>query len=165
MPLKIRCDQVELGMYILGFGGSWLNHPFWRARFLLETQDDLSRLRESGVPFVLIDEQRGNRPQDSCGTSLPSMPTPAIKPHIASHLKPLRRLSAQERALDQQRRAARLVSHSRLVVCGLFDDARSGKAVRIEKVGPIVDAIAASVAYSPQTLLGLTRLKNKDEYT
>lgn len=165
MPLKIRCDQVELGMYILGFGGSWLNHPFWRARFLLETQDDLSRLRESGVPYVLIDEQRGNRPQDSRGTSLPSTPTPAIKPHIASHLKPLRRLSAQERALDQQRRAARLVSRSRLVVCGLFDDARAGKAVRIEKVGPIVDAIAASVAYSPQTLLGLTRLKNKDEYT
>ena len=55
MPLKIQCDQVKTGMYILGFGGSWLDHPFWRAKFLLETQEDLVRVRESGVPYVLAE--------------------------------------------------------------------------------------------------------------
>ena len=86
-------------------------------------------------------------------------------PPARSALKPARKPSVDERKSAERRRAAALVSRSKLAVRGLFADAHAGKPVRIKKVAAIVDAIAASVAYNPQTLLRLTRLKNKDEYT
>jgi hypothetical protein len=34
----INVQQLRLGMYVHKFEGSWLQHPFWRTAFLLESQ-------------------------------------------------------------------------------------------------------------------------------
>jgi hypothetical protein len=47
---QIPPDQLRLGMYIQGFEGSWMDHPFWRSRFVLEDPKDLERVLASGVP-------------------------------------------------------------------------------------------------------------------
>ncbi|MDE2404387.1 MAG: DUF3391 domain-containing protein [Sphingomonadales bacterium] len=59
MHKRIDIEQVELGMFIHKMEGSWLNHPFWRAQFLLDDRAKLQKLRESGVPAVIIDVSRG----------------------------------------------------------------------------------------------------------
>ena len=59
MLLRISCEQVRRGMYVQSFGGSWLKHPFWRARFLLATPEDVAHVRQSGVPWGVIDESKG----------------------------------------------------------------------------------------------------------
>jgi hypothetical protein len=59
MQRQISPEDVRLGMYIRSFGGSWFSHPFWRAKFVLQTADDVARVRLSGVPFVVIDETLG----------------------------------------------------------------------------------------------------------
>ena len=65
----------------------------------------------------------------------------------------------------EYRRATALVSRSKTRIGGVFDEGLSGSAIDIEAVASIVDEITQSVAHSPQALLGVTRLKNKDDYT
>lgn len=167
MLRQIRGDQVKQGMYISGFGGSWFDHPFWRAKFLIETPEDVARVRESGVPYVLIDEARGVGVEEAPISGL-SLPAPASTPvRIPNRAKPVRWPIGivEDRRSAERRRAIALVSRSKKIVRGIFDDARLGRAVHVASVTAIVDEIADSVAYSPQTLLAVTRLKNKDEYT
>ena len=63
MLRKVPLDQVRLGMFVYALEGSWLRHPFWRRRFLLDKEQDLHRLRESDIPGIIIDDQRGAAPE------------------------------------------------------------------------------------------------------
>jgi Domain of unknown function (DUF3391) len=39
MLKKIPVTAVLVGMYIHGFEGKWMDHPFWRGRFALTNSD------------------------------------------------------------------------------------------------------------------------------
>lgn len=162
MLRQISCEHVRLGMYIHGFGGSWFDHPFWRGRFALKSPDDVERVRESGVPYVVIDTDLG----DDCAIA----PAPAALA-AAPVPKPIRRrdpwspVDCETPQAAERRRAVALVARSKKVVKYVFDGARLGRAVQLADVTQTVDAISQSVAASPQTFLGVAQLKNKDEYT
>jgi HD-GYP domain-containing protein (c-di-GMP phosphodiesterase class II) len=46
-----------------------------------------------------------------------------------------------------------------------MQDARLGKAVQLDRVEPVVESITASILRNPGALLGLLRIKSKDDYT
>ena len=48
MLKKITTEQVCLGMYIHGLEGSWLSHPFWKSKFVLDDPTDLRALIARG---------------------------------------------------------------------------------------------------------------------
>ena len=54
---------------------------------------------------------------------------------------------------------------SRQAVTSMFNEARMGKALDAEDALPIVEEISASVLRNPGALIGLARLKDKDDYT
>ncbi|WP_089214466.1 HD-GYP domain-containing protein [Sphingopyxis indica] len=58
MLLRISPDEVEIGMFIHTFEGRWIDHPFWRSRFLVETSEQLERIRQSRVEALVIDPSR-----------------------------------------------------------------------------------------------------------
>jgi hypothetical protein len=35
MLKKIRVDQVRLGMHLHALEGAWMDHPFWKTRFVI----------------------------------------------------------------------------------------------------------------------------------
>lgn len=152
MLRRIPPGQVRLGMYVHGVGGSWFDHPFWRRRFVLQTADDLARLKGAAVPYVIIDDELGTAPDPShVASSLPS----AVAP---------RPVDLATAAKDRER-ALQLMAGAKQVMREVFDSARLGKAVQSADVMPLVDQISQSVAINPQALLGVTRMKSKDEYT
>ena len=59
MLKRIDPAQVALGMFIHQFEGSWFNHPFWRARFLLTDPGQVEKVHESALDAVIIDTERG----------------------------------------------------------------------------------------------------------
>jgi putative nucleotidyltransferase with HDIG domain len=63
----IARDQIRLGMFVTAIEGSWLSHPFWRSRFLLEDEDDLDALRSANIPGVTIDTSKGLDVADTDG--------------------------------------------------------------------------------------------------
>lgn len=165
---EIRPDQVRLGMYIQGFGGSWLNHPFWRAKFLLASDEDVEKVRRSGVPHVVIDDVLGAgveaqaKPPSRAPATVTGLPRPSA-PRIQLNVKP--EPQAESRRDHDHREAVKLVSRSKKVMRHVFDGARLGRAVRVGDVISIVDDVSDSVARNPHALLGVVRLKDKDEYT
>lgn len=160
---EIPCDRVRLGMYVHGFGGSWFRHPFWRGSFALETAADVERVRRSGVPYVLIDDEKGVAPERE-----PAPPVAERRPPATSGVRrwsfepPVR---AESRRDADRRAAVALVARSTRVMKRVFESARLGRAVRLPEVSPIVDEITASVSNNAQAMLSVIRKKDADEYT
>jgi putative nucleotidyltransferase with HDIG domain len=151
-------------MYIHGFGGSWFRHPFWSSKFLLESAEDVARVRNSSVPYVLIDDALGIAPDAVRPEWRPAAATPV---HASSRRAPsvVEGGFSEERRTSDRRRAQQLVQRSRKLMKNVFDRARLGRAVRVAEVIHIVDEISEAVARSPHALFSVTRLKRKDEYT
>lgn len=150
-------------MYIHGFEGSWINHPFWRSRFLLTTDADLEKIRVANVPAVLIDDERGKGPDP-----MPSAPRAEPAAPIATKAASPRRSNPAmppPRVPDDKQAAVAVMTRSKKVMKHIFDGARLGKAVRSEAVLAVVDEISTSVLRNPHALIGVSRLKSKHEYT
>ena len=48
MLVRIQREDVEIGMFVHAFEGSWFDHPFWRRYFRIETEEQLALLAEEG---------------------------------------------------------------------------------------------------------------------
>ena len=177
MLLHLRPEEVEIGMFVDAFDGRWIDHPFWRSRFLVETEDQLARIRSSGVTAVIIDRSRSRMARDVDVASFaadrrqaaPGMASPwhggerrrarifAPLPHEPS-VRPA--TYAQER-----RRAERLIAKSKQAVVELFGAARMGRAVETRRMASLAEAVGKSITRQSRAMIDLVRLKQKDEYT
>ena len=157
MLRRVARDDVKVGMFIHAMEGSWLHHPFWRRRFLLTEIDDLTALQESAVAAVMIDDERGIGP-DETEPPAPVAPTPIRK---APSLIPPGPCSARE----EYDRASKIVTNSKRMVARMFGEVRLGNAIRPADAIPLVDEIAASIERNASALIGIARLKTKNEYT
>lgn len=163
MLKKIPTHAVRIGMFIQGFDGNWLSHPFWKNRFVIDDAEDLARVRQSGVGGVWIDTSKG---LDIDGLKSPA-PAPAVAsaiiqaPVVAESTVAIPNCSVR----DELQRAAKLIKRSKKAVTELFQEARLGNAINIEGCMPLVTDISESLARNSSALLGLARLKHKDEYT
>jgi len=180
MFLRISCDQVKVGMYVRGFGGSWFSHPFWRARFLLTSAEDVERIRHSGVPYVLIDDERGLGPETSPrpqaeaaqagglrkGVQAARPFPPPLRSTVRSRVEALAVVAGQsQREAAEQKAAAALINRSKRVVKALFEGVRKGDPLRVADALPVVDEVTAAVLRNRRAMLKVIRLKTKDEYT
>lgn len=162
MLKKIPVDAVRAGMYIHSFEGDWLSNPFWKSRFVIDKPDDVQRLRTSGLVAVWIDLSKGLDivmpavPQTAAGAT----PADVAAPDLLTVAK-APRCSVR----DELQRAARILNKSKKAVGELFNEARLGKAIDVESCLPLVADISDSLARNGSALIGLARLKHKDEYT
>ncbi|WP_160753050.1 HD-GYP domain-containing protein [Qipengyuania algicida] len=168
MTRRIRPDEVEMGMYVEGFTGSWLSHPFWRAKFVVDDPKTLARVRQSDVDYVLVDDGKSVRPE-------PAEDSPSQVPSKTSQSHPSREklriwpkntaFSPVERERTDLQRARTLVTRSKKLMRETFTDVRLGRAIRMNKVSDIVADVVESIEESPEALLKVVGLKKKSEYT
>lgn len=150
----ISVQQLQMGMYIHQFCGSWLDHSFWKAGFVLNSHADLQRLHQSNVSSLWIDTAKG--------LDLPANPqpsAPATQPPLKSDA-PLR----VERAEEIQR-ALKICAHSKKAVMQMFQEVRMGQAIELVKVDDLVHNVSTSLLRHPDVLISLARLKTADDYT
>lgn len=154
-------------MYIQGFDGSWFDHPFWRTRFVLEKERDLERVRESEVDAVIIDDALGIAP---ARPAAPQSEAPAWQPPVR-HTAPAWRPPAHTPVAQPQSfagsyaRAARVFGKSKRAVTAMYSDVRLGKAIKAEKLVPMVDEITSSIDENPRAFISIAQLKSRHEYT
>jgi HD-GYP domain-containing protein (c-di-GMP phosphodiesterase class II) len=159
MLKKIPVDQLRLGMHLHELGGKWVDHPFWKTKFVLRDARELAQLRESGVTECWIDISKGLDIADSA----PAAPAPAAAPAPVAPVAPV--AEAAVSMADELGRAAALVRQSRQRVQSLFQEARMGQTVNAEACLPLVEDIATSVWRNPGALISLARLKTHDDYS
>ena len=146
-------------MYVTGLDCSWMDSPFWRQRFLLDSQADLVLLLNSGIGHVTIDTSKGLGPAlDRAAPGPVDLPADVVVERRAH-----RRPGAMLR--NEFDRAREVLERSKTAVTAMFGQARLGKVVELSTVAPLVEEIAASMLRDRSAMLNVTRLKTKDEYT
>jgi putative nucleotidyltransferase with HDIG domain len=174
MLKKVPVDQLRLGMHLQEMCGAWVDHPFWKTKFVLTDAADLKKLQQSGVAECWIDVSKGL----DVATPFSSLPVAAAPAALPAAPKTLAAESAADRAREAQvappaivpfdeevRRAAEVCTRSREAVVSLFNEARMGKAIDTEKCAEMVAQISESVWRNPSALVSLARLKTHDDYT
>ena len=157
MIRKIPVDDLTLGMYVHELHGSWLHHPFWKTRFLLDDPQDLAKIKSCGIKEVSIDfslsrlsapaQAKPADPETNAGSSESSAQVPQSS--LSAELK----------------RARQLCEYSKTAVVEMFKEARMGNTVAMEQARDVVEQISSSVSRNPQALITLARLKTSDNYT
>ena len=177
---KIPTSELRLGMHLHAFEGRWLDHPFWKSRFLLKDSADLRRVMDSPVRECWIDTAQGldvlaPPPAASAGEA----PTSPALPAAAGPVEPDRLVPAPDAVpsqhptarpartamVEELQQAAKLCLRSREAVNSMFSEARLGRALEAERCLPLVDDITQSVFRNPGALVSLARLKTQDDYT
>ena len=161
MLKKISVSEVRLGMFIEQLCGSWLDHPFWRKAFVLDSEKDLLALQASAITEVWIDSSKG-------ADIAPDQPSVANRqqrvyavPRAGEGDKKQERVALHEEMV----RAQRLPFKARQVLDSLFEEARKGHVLELAEAVALVDEIIQSVSRNPGALLSLSRLRNKDDHT
>lgn len=159
MLKKIPIDHLRLGMHLQAFCGAWLDHPFWRTKFVLEDPADIALIRESAIREVWIDVSKGLDIDAPLATPVETVESAEAIPEEAPVV--------QEKASfsDEFKRAQKIVSHGKEAVVSMFQEARMGKAIEAEAAAPLVEEISNSVLRNPGALISLARLKTADDYT
>lgn len=179
MLVRIKPENVEIGMFVHAFEGSWLDHPFWRSKFRIETREDLQRIRSSAIDGLVIDKAKSrmaadDRPRDEVtGRPIQFVTKPTAPRSAATKVAAAQPFLAPQREPDRTRRgysgecrrAKRVIERSHKAVSDMFDNARLGRAVEARKMVPLAKSVADSIERDAKALINLVRLKAKDEYT
>lgn len=161
MLKTINTKQVKLGMYIHELKGAWVDHPFWKRKFVLEAPKDLQSLQASIIKEVVIDASKGldvavEKQLDAPAEKTVHMPEAAPAPVVKA-----KKVSAAE----EMKAAKRTIGASKKAVAGMFNDVRLGKVINAETAMPVVEEISASIDRNRAALISLARLKTQDDYT
>ncbi|WP_434514208.1 HD-GYP domain-containing protein [Dechloromonas sp. ARDL1] len=159
MLKKIPVERLVLGMHLQAFCGAWLDHPFWRTKFVLTDPNDLILIAESPIKEVWIDVAKGIDIDVDTGEPAQEV--------VSAEVIPVEQPVVQEKASfnDEIKRASRIVAKGKEAVVSMFHEARMGKAIEAEAVAPLVEEISNSVMRNPGALISLARLKTADDYT
>jgi putative nucleotidyltransferase with HDIG domain len=178
MLKRIRVEDLTLGMYLHEFCGSWMDHPFWRTKFVLTDPKDMERIRATAVEEVWIDISRGKdvaqgkpsvspeedevRSATDFGELVDLPPLKVVEPEKPP--PPVRDLRPTTTQAELYR-AAQICGQAKEAVVSMFQEARMGKAVDAESASSLVQEISDSVTRNPGALISLARLKTADDYT
>lgn len=163
MLKRIAVKDIKLGMFICEFCGSWMEHPFWKTRFLLDDEKDLHAIQASGIKELWIDVSQGIDASDAAAAK--------TEAEVAQEAEALllgadKAAAGEKLSLDEEiQTAAKLCAKAKEAVIEMFSDARMGRAIQVEQARALVEEISNSVLRQPHALISLARLKNADEYT
>lgn len=158
MLKKISVRQAAKGMYIQKLEGSWMDHNFWRTRFLIQDDATLDQLRNCGATEVWIDISQGDDVTSgiqAAAQPVPAMPSPAPAP----------RPDKPQEFRHELKRAELIRDRAGAAVRNMFHEARMGAAIEPDSFVPVVTEIVDSVTRHGDALISLSRLKSADEYT
>jgi len=159
MIRRIPARQLQPGMFVVDLHRSWLNHEFWRPRFLVRDQATVDRILAQGIREVSIDPRRG-------------LDAPVQEPALrfaVSTLPSFRERTAQKPATlslgEERRRASPLLHEANLAVQDLMTAAQLGKDIDAARLEPLVQKMLESVTRNPDALVPMARIKARDRYT
>ncbi len=163
MLKRIAVKDIQLGMFICEFCGSWMEHPFGKTKFLLTDEKDLQAIQASGIKELWIDVIQGT----DIANIIPGKTAEEVDRETDALLMEADKVQNREKvSLEEEiQTAAKLCAKAKEAVIEMFSDARMGKAIQVEQARALVEDISNSVLRQPHALISLARLKTADEYT
>jgi len=148
-------------MHIHELCGPWMQHPFWRTKFIITDPEDLRRLTESGITELWIDASKGLDVDDGATAQSAAEAVEKVVATASVRDEAPRQVSLA----DEVKQAAKTCAKASQAVKSMFEEVRMGNAVNSEAANDLVEEISSSVVRNPGALISLARLKTADDYT
>ena len=151
MLKRIKRHQVRAGMYITDIEDPLRDEATPVRSFLLKDETAAAKVRDSKIISLVIDTRRGI---DVGAGTLQTAPRAVSQPNLS-------------RAFTETeiKEALQTIEQTRPLLDTLFSGVRLNGAAAFEPADRAVEQIAKSMESNPAALIGITRLKTKDEYT
>lgn len=161
MIKPINVNDLRIGMYLHKLEASWMDHPFLRNHFKINNVKDIDKLRKAGVKRIYIDTNKGLDVSSKSDLKQPVtaeiaksepivVPNP-VEPSVCVAEEMQKAISVKEEAIK--------------IIEGVMADVRLGRQVDAERVNPVVEQMLGSIFRNQDALLGLTRIRDMDQYT
>lgn len=174
---KVAAGDLAIGMYVSGLDRPWLETPFITQGFIIESQEDILRLRKY-CEYVYVDSQRSQAPQlrvrrEVIQPRAPAAPTAQRKPAERDRI-PVERIfegrsistyhdrSAWEEEHPVARQALNVLVGD---IDDIFEQVEDGDKLNVLKLRKSMDPIVDSISRNPDALVWVSRLKQHDQYT
>ena len=159
MLKRVDIEHLRVGMFVHGFCGSWMEHPFLRARFLLDQPHDLERLLATTVRQVWIDTSKGADIADHISAA--EVAASVVTEATTTQPQPIQAASTRVELLQ----ARKIISQACDVLKDMLHDVRLGHPVNLPASGLLVEEMTQSIQRNPHALISLVRLKTADNYS
>ena len=164
MLKRISVQQLQVGMHLKEFCGSWMDHPFWRNSFVITDPQDIVRIRASAIREVWIDASKGL----DVAPDVQAMSQAQSDAEVDAELHRValaQRLVQAAPMAEELERAKKICAKSKEAVTSMFHEARMGQSVNTEAAQQLVEEISDSITRNPGAFISLARLKTADDYT
>ncbi|OHC63761.1 MAG: phosphodiesterase [Rhodocyclales bacterium RIFCSPLOWO2_02_FULL_63_24] len=167
MLKKIGVEHLRVGMHLEELCGSWMEHPFWRTKFIVKDQDVIREVIDSGIKEVWIDVEKGldvpavAESKEEVEAEVDQALMNAAVTGTPQQIVPPKQVPLTE----EVKRAVKICATAKSAVVSMFQEVRMGQAISSEAAGELVDEISSSVMRNPGALISLARLKTADDYT
>lgn len=151
-----QVNQLELGMYIVELDRPWLDTPFLFQGFELKTEEEIRAVRDI-CDYVYIDTTKRKKTRNAVAEQ-----AQVNIQSVLSYGSPPAKLSTFEKEISQ---TAKVYKNTRILVDDFMEKIALGGGIDSKLAKEAVAECVNSVLHSPDAMLWLTQLKNKDEYT
>lgn len=147
MTKKIDVTQLRKGMFICGTDRKWIDIPFFRKKFLITSDKQISTLQEY-CEFVYIDTEKG---EDV---------SPAI---IEQHNDDTFVDHDSFKQIHEDTSYRKNYEDSQTILSEVLNDVRLGRCVDNPKVRGVVQELIVNIVKDSQTMIGLIQSKDKND--
>lgn len=172
--LKIATSDLDIGMFVSRLDRPWLGTPFLTQGFIVESQDDLARLRKY-CEHVFVDSRRSqkvdlaSRPvaaQAAAEVATKKLQDRARVPMPAIFMgRALEAYSDNSKWEEEHPRAQQALNSLVGDIDHIFKEVHEGEKLNVIKLRKSVDPIIDSISRNPDACVWVTRLKQHDDYT
>jgi HD-GYP domain-containing protein (c-di-GMP phosphodiesterase class II) len=151
-----QVNQLAIGMYIVELDRPWLETPFLFQGFELKTEEEISAVRDI-CDYVYIDTTKRKKPNNIVAEQA------QVNIHsVLGYGSPPAKLSTFEKQVLQ---TENVYKNARILVAEFMEKIAMGGGIDSKLAKEAVAECVNSVLHSPDAMLWLTQLKNRDEYT
>ena len=152
---QIDVKDLQIGMYVSELDRPWLETSFMFQGFELRSSADIKEVQRQ-CAFVYIDVEKQSK------TKIISSKNTA---YSKGWLEERKRPASQSNFTEEFTEAETVHSKTSGLVKSFMEDVALGRAINVEMAKAAVSECVQSIVNSPDALMWLTQLKNKDEYT
>ncbi|PPK74892.1 putative nucleotidyltransferase with HDIG domain [Methylobacter tundripaludum] len=147
MTKKIDVTQLRKGMFICGTDRKWIDIPFFRKKFLITSDKQISTLQEY-CEFVYIDTEKGVDV------------SPAI---IEQHNDDTFVDLDSSKQIHEDTSYRKNYEDSQTILSEVLNDVRLGRCVDNPKVRGVVQELIVNIVKDSQSMIGLIQSKDKND--
>lgn len=153
-------SQLVLGMYVVELDRPWLETPFLFQGFELKTKAEIHAIRKI-CQYVYVDMTRRKATSNIINID-GSSKKDISHPVVVNNSLPPKRLGVFEKEII---RAEKTYANTEVLVSDFMQRAAKGGSIDGWLAKQAVAECVNSILHSPDAMLWLTQLKNKDQYT